>query len=125
MIRHVLETLLADEEDLENILYNTLASLIDTPQTWDKYDHASNLLSPRKFIKFILSPYVAAALISEDFETDFEDAVEILEVSNHYGCLVNNNAPADENVDILVTPTKNPDANEPPRHRKVALVVRH
>ncbi|KAJ7480383.1 hypothetical protein B0H11DRAFT_1915908 [Mycena galericulata] len=106
-----------DEDITSNDLYATLSRLRDTPQPWDLYDETSNLISPRKFSKFILVPHVAAYLIAEDLEITLNDAVEVLENSSEYGRLFNGDLP--EKVDIVLT--ANPESSQPPRHRKSAV----
>ncbi|KAJ7456341.1 hypothetical protein B0H11DRAFT_2321607 [Mycena galericulata] len=106
-----------DEDITSNDLYATLSQLLDTPKPWDLYDETSNLISPRKFSKFILVPHVAAYLIAEDLEITLNDAVEVLENSSEYGRLFNGNLP--EKVDIVLA--VNPESSQPPRHRKSAV----
>ncbi|KAJ7879870.1 hypothetical protein B0H13DRAFT_1892033 [Mycena leptocephala] len=50
--------------DIENDLYEAMAPLVDTPESWDTFDDSSNLLSVRKFTKFVLVPHIATTLIS-------------------------------------------------------------
>ncbi|KAJ7461289.1 hypothetical protein B0H11DRAFT_2312751 [Mycena galericulata] len=106
-----------DQDKLSNDLYATLSQLLDTPKPWDQYDETSNLISPRKFSKFILVPHIAAWLIAEDLEISMNDAVEVLINSNEYGRLFNGDLP--EKVDIVVA--ANPESSHPPRHRKPAV----
>ncbi|KAJ7467302.1 hypothetical protein B0H11DRAFT_2239542 [Mycena galericulata] len=102
---------------MSNDPYTTLSQLLDTTQPWDLYDDTSNLISPRKFSKFILVPHLAACLITEDLEITLNDAVEVLENSNEYSRLFNGDLP--EKVDIVVA--ANPESSQPPRHRKPAF----
>ncbi|KAJ7097631.1 hypothetical protein C8R44DRAFT_811825 [Mycena epipterygia] len=81
---------------------------MDTPQEWDTYDDSSNLISPKQFTKYVLIPHVATALISEDLEISFEDALKVLDASADYGCHANADLP--EDLDIVVTP---PPKQEP------------
>ncbi|KAJ7720655.1 hypothetical protein B0H16DRAFT_1792704 [Mycena metata] len=103
-----------DEDSIENCLFATLSGLIDTPNNWDEYDDDSNLISPNKFMKFILIPHVAASLIAEDLEIELREAVDILELSEQYGFLFNADPPP--KVDIAVSPVYAQQA--PPRLRK-------
>ncbi|KAJ7508163.1 hypothetical protein B0H11DRAFT_1902479 [Mycena galericulata] len=88
-----------DDDDVANTLYDTLSQLADEPKSWDAFDDSSNLISPAKFLEFILVPHVAASLISEDLEISLR---------------VNGDEP--QKVDIVV-PVRNV-ASQPPRHRK-------
>lgn len=103
-----------DEDSIENCLFATLSGLIDTPNNWDEYDDDSNLISPNKFMKFILIPHVAASLIAEDLEIELREAVDILELSEQYGLLFNTDPPP--KVNIAVSPVYAQQA--PPRLRK-------
>ncbi|KAJ7442918.1 hypothetical protein B0H11DRAFT_2291927 [Mycena galericulata] len=119
VIESTLQALLKndDQDKMSNDLYATLSQLLDTPKLWDQYDETSNLISPRKFSKFILVPHIAAWLIAEDLEISMNNAVEVLENSNKYGRLFNGDLP--EKVDIVVA--VNPESSQPPRHRKPAV----
>ncbi|KAJ7045033.1 hypothetical protein C8F04DRAFT_1067474, partial [Mycena alexandri] len=112
-LKHIEQEVDEDEDCIENRLFATISSLIDTPNNWDEYDDESNLISPTKFTKFILIPHVAASLIAEDLEIELYEAVNILQLSQQYGLLFNADAP--EKVDIL-SPIHSPQA--PPRLRK-------
>ena len=97
-----------------------MSPLIDTPEDWDEFDEASNLISVKHFSEFILIPHLAASLIAKDLGIDLTEAIEVLDMSYEYGSLVNANS--DEKVNVFVTPSKaNP--SEPPRHRKISLIV--
>lgn len=103
-----------DEDDEENMLYTTLSQLVDQPKPWDTFDDASNLISLKKFTKFILVSHIAASLISEDLEISLHDAVEVLIDSRNVGLIFQPDS--GDNVDIIVTATNYP--TQPPRHRK-------
>ena len=123
IIRDTLKELLVSE-DVDFDLYEAMSPLIDTPEDWDEFDEASNLISVKHFSEFILIPHLAASLIAEDLGIDLTEAIEVLDTSYEYGSLVNanSNANSDEKVNILVTPSK-PNPSEPPRHRKISLIV--
>ncbi|KAJ7779126.1 hypothetical protein B0H16DRAFT_1683340 [Mycena metata] len=118
IIKHALKYIQKEEDEdddsIENCLFATLSGLIDTPNNWHKYDDDSNLISPNKFMKFILIPHVVASLIAEDLEIELREAVDILELSEQYGFLFNADPPP--KVDLVVSPVYAQQA--PPRLRK-------
>ncbi|KAJ7730178.1 hypothetical protein B0H16DRAFT_1733921 [Mycena metata] len=118
IIKHALKDIQKEEDEdddsIENCLFATLSGLIDTPNNWDEYDDDSNLISPNKFMKFILIPHVVASLIAEDLEIELREAVDILELSEQYGFLFNADPPP--KVDLVVSPVYAQQA--PPRLRK-------
>ncbi|KAJ7028052.1 hypothetical protein C8F04DRAFT_1120363 [Mycena alexandri] len=119
-LKHIEQEVDEDEDCIENRLFATISSLIDTPNNWDEYDDESNLISPTKFTKFILIPQVAASLIAEDLEIELHEAVDILQLSQQYGLLFNADAP--KKVDIILSPIHSPQA--PPRlHKQLKLLV--
>ncbi|KAJ7707960.1 hypothetical protein B0H14DRAFT_2646730 [Mycena olivaceomarginata] len=71
-------------------IFQTLSSLVDTPQNWDKRDNVSPLISSQHFIDYILAPHAAASLISEDLEISFSDALIVLDESGDFGDYFNN-----------------------------------
>ncbi|KAJ7465387.1 hypothetical protein B0H11DRAFT_2197791 [Mycena galericulata] len=77
-------------------IYQTTASLINTPHEWDKEDPNSETISPSDFIDYILVPHAATVLIADDLEIDFEAALEVLSASSDFGDLSNLD-PGDQN----------------------------
>ncbi|KAJ7836155.1 hypothetical protein B0H14DRAFT_3460895 [Mycena olivaceomarginata] len=63
----------------------TITNLHDTPAQWDSPDEDFALPSARTFIHYILSPFVAAKLIEDDFEVDFSSALDIMRDSSDFG----------------------------------------
>ncbi|KAJ6574381.1 hypothetical protein B0H19DRAFT_1371471 [Mycena capillaripes] len=111
-----------DNFPLEPDLYATISPLIDKSQNWDEFDDASNLISFKKFTKFILIPAVATNLIAEDLECDLKDALDILEDSRRCGEVLHADQPR-ENIDVYATPQTD-EASAPPRLRKkVSLIL--
>ncbi|KAJ7814269.1 hypothetical protein B0H14DRAFT_3149474 [Mycena olivaceomarginata] len=68
-----------------NQIHQTITNLHDTPAQWDSPDEDFALPSARTFIHYILSPFVAAKLIEDDFEVDFSSALDIMRNSSDFG----------------------------------------
>ncbi|KAJ7874065.1 hypothetical protein B0H14DRAFT_3131124 [Mycena olivaceomarginata] len=68
-----------------NQIHQTITNLHDTPAQWDSPDEDFALPSARTFIHYILSPFVAAKLIEDDFEVDFSSALDIMRDSSDFG----------------------------------------
>ncbi|KAJ7930263.1 hypothetical protein B0H13DRAFT_1858893 [Mycena leptocephala] len=66
-------------------IYQTIANLHGKPEQWDNPDDHFTLLSAHAFIDYILSPFIAASLISEDFEIDLDSAMENMHDSSEFG----------------------------------------
>ncbi|KAJ7448746.1 hypothetical protein FB451DRAFT_1532373 [Mycena latifolia] len=77
-------------------IYQTIASLLNTPRPWDKPDKNSELVFPLTFVDYVLVPYVTASLIAEDLETTFEAAFAILLESSDFGDIFNDIDPSAE-----------------------------
>ncbi|KAJ7469173.1 hypothetical protein FB451DRAFT_1368752 [Mycena latifolia] len=77
-------------------IYQTIASLLNTPRPWNKPDKNSELAFPLNFVDYVLGPYVAASLIAEDLETTFEAAFAILLKSSDFGDIFNDIDPSAE-----------------------------
>ncbi|KAJ7480934.1 hypothetical protein FB451DRAFT_1171510 [Mycena latifolia] len=77
-------------------IYQTVASLLNTPRPWNKPDKNSELAFPLNFVDYVLVPYVAASLIAEDLETTFEAAFAILLESSDFGDIFNDIDPSAE-----------------------------
>ncbi|KAJ7131575.1 hypothetical protein C8R43DRAFT_957070 [Mycena crocata] len=88
----------------EDQIYQTVAPLIDTPQRWDLPNDNEELISPEKFVDYILAPHVAVSLISEDFEVSFHRAFDILKASCDFGDLFNDIPPPIRHADIEPAP---------------------
>ncbi|KAJ7901534.1 hypothetical protein B0H13DRAFT_1882872 [Mycena leptocephala] len=124
VILNALERSFGAEDDFphEPDLYATISPLIDKPQNWDEFDDASNLISFKKFTKFILIPAVATNLIAEDLECDLKDALDILEDSRRCGEVLHADRPR-KKIDVYAIP-KTEEASAPPRLRKkVSLIL--
>ncbi|KAJ7688113.1 hypothetical protein B0H17DRAFT_1135768 [Mycena rosella] len=66
-------------------IFQTVASLIDTPDHWDKPGKHAELISASSFIDHILVPYVATCLIADDLEISFEMALVVKSESSDFG----------------------------------------
>ncbi|KAJ7508040.1 hypothetical protein B0H11DRAFT_1902350 [Mycena galericulata] len=77
----------------------------------------TRLISPRKSLKSILVPHIAAYPLAEDLEIILNDTVEVVENSSKYGTLFNGDPP--EKVDIVLA--ANTESSQPPRYRKSAV----
>jgi hypothetical protein len=75
-------------------IHNTIVTLTDTPQQWDRPGRDGTLLSVAQFIDYILVPFLTTTLISEDLRLNFDDALSVLLKSSDYGDL--------RNTDILI-----------------------
>ncbi|KAJ7841471.1 hypothetical protein B0H14DRAFT_2782691 [Mycena olivaceomarginata] len=75
-------------------IHNTIVTLTDTPQQWDRPGRNGTLLSEAQFIDYILVPFVTTTLIAEDLRLNFDDALSVLLNSSDYGDL--------RNTDILI-----------------------
>ncbi|KAJ7016307.1 hypothetical protein C8F04DRAFT_1346843 [Mycena alexandri] len=103
IINSTIYRMLANEdEQLENDLCNTLSTIIhEDPDKFDDYDSASNLISVKDFVSFIVTPHIASLLISEDHDISIEDATQILEESSDFGDLIQRHDEEDSVIDQL------------------------
>ncbi|KAJ7077176.1 hypothetical protein B0H15DRAFT_805346 [Mycena belliarum] len=75
-----------NEENWSNELYATLNEIVSTDSDdFDRYDENSNLLNLKDFISFVLTPFTAALLISEDRGVSIEEADTIRDTSSKFG----------------------------------------
>ncbi|KAJ7017036.1 hypothetical protein C8F04DRAFT_1267404 [Mycena alexandri] len=73
-------------DDVCNTLCETLNDIvIASGAFFDSYDPTSNLLEIEDFTSFILAPFVAALLIAQDKNVEFEEAVDICDNSCDFG----------------------------------------
>ncbi|KAJ7166234.1 hypothetical protein C8R46DRAFT_1192613 [Mycena filopes] len=87
-----------DDEQLELDLCTTLSAIVDdAPQNFDTFDPASNLIALEDFIPFVLVPFVALLLISEDQDIAIADALKIQKASNTFGNIVH----PDDDDDVI------------------------
>ncbi|KAJ6541384.1 hypothetical protein B0H19DRAFT_315291 [Mycena capillaripes] len=86
VIVSILENFIQDKIAPDQI-YQTIACVHDTPEHWDKADQDFTLMSDPQFIEYVLAPFVAASLISDDFECDLDCAIEIMRASSEFGDL--------------------------------------
>ncbi|KAF7334035.1 hypothetical protein MVEN_02309000 [Mycena venus] len=86
VIMSTLENFIQDRLAPDQI-YQTVACLYDTPEQWDEPDEDFTLMSDVQFLEYILAPFVAASLISDDFECDLLCAIEIMRASSEFGDL--------------------------------------
>ncbi|KAJ7266111.1 hypothetical protein C8J57DRAFT_1619421 [Mycena rebaudengoi] len=93
------------QTDASNTLCETLTSLIDVPQDWDRYDPTSNIIDLDLFIQLVIVPAVATILICQDLKVDEEEAIVVLTESSDFG---------DYFQDMPQPETTQP----PPRHRR-------
>ncbi|KAJ7787072.1 hypothetical protein B0H14DRAFT_2955588, partial [Mycena olivaceomarginata] len=90
-------------------IHNTIVTLTDTPQQWDRPGRNGTLLSEAQFIDYILVPFVTTNLIAEDLRLNFDDALSVLLNSSDYGDL--------RNTDILIRhppPASDPKLSKAP-----------
>ncbi|KAJ7696338.1 hypothetical protein B0H16DRAFT_1903823 [Mycena metata] len=100
-----------EDEQLEIQLCTTLSEIIEKDcNQFDEYDPTSNLLSIKDFVSFILTPYVASLLISEDRDIDLEEAMKVLTDSNDFG--------------VLMQPDNDDDSETDELHRKNILTMK-
>ncbi|KAJ7786983.1 hypothetical protein B0H14DRAFT_3582301 [Mycena olivaceomarginata] len=75
-----------DEQKLGYALYRTLDNIItENYEHFDDYDPDCELISLREFIYFVLTPYAATLLISDDLDLNMEAAANICHQSNIFG----------------------------------------
>ncbi|KAJ6529818.1 hypothetical protein B0H19DRAFT_1193307 [Mycena capillaripes] len=86
VIVSILENFIQDKIAPDQI-YQTIACVHDTPEHWDKADQDFTLMSDPQFIEYVLAPFVAASLISDDFKCDLDCAIEIMRASSEFGDL--------------------------------------
>ncbi|KAJ7699441.1 hypothetical protein B0H14DRAFT_3035796 [Mycena olivaceomarginata] len=90
-------------------IHNTIVTLTDTPQQWDRPGRNGTLLSEAQFVDYILVPFVTTTLIAEDLRLNFDDALSVLLNSSDYGDL--------RNTDILIRhppPASDPKLSKAP-----------
>ncbi|KAJ7044459.1 hypothetical protein C8F04DRAFT_1356929 [Mycena alexandri] len=91
-----------EDEQLETDLCSTRSAIIsEDPDVFDGYDASSNLISIKDFVSFILTPYIASLLISEDQDIDLEEATKVLAQRNDFGDLLqreDDNDPATDTI---------------------------
>ncbi|KAF8127808.1 hypothetical protein K438DRAFT_1888848 [Mycena galopus ATCC 62051] len=128
-----------DEHDLENALFSTMFTIIGDDED-DQFDDLHTLyedsccLCMKDFVDFVLVPFVATFLISQDLPT--QDARFEKDSSTKYGELVNPEDDADEEAshvheenvravrrverarENLLIPVSAIESTAPPRHRK-------
>ncbi|KAJ6516972.1 hypothetical protein DFH09DRAFT_1431140 [Mycena vulgaris] len=73
------------EDVLPNQICETILSLINTPHRWDEPIKQSRLFSTRSFVHYILVPFAAACLISDDLQIDFDAALVVQAHSSEFG----------------------------------------
>ncbi|KAJ7340616.1 hypothetical protein DFH08DRAFT_938526 [Mycena albidolilacea] len=75
-----------DEQKLGYALYGTLDDIItENYERFDDYDPDCELISLREFIYFVLTPYAATLLISDDLDLDMDAAANVRHQSNIFG----------------------------------------
>ncbi|KAJ7833827.1 hypothetical protein B0H14DRAFT_3142479 [Mycena olivaceomarginata] len=80
-----------DEQKLGYALYGTLDDIItENYERFDDYDPDCDLISLREFIYFVLTPYAATLLISDDLDLDMEAAANVRHQSNIFGDVCTN-----------------------------------
>ncbi|KAJ6580499.1 hypothetical protein DFH09DRAFT_1309825 [Mycena vulgaris] len=91
----IIRMLALKEDDLGNRLYETLVTIVkENPDVFDKYDEDSALICIKDFVSFILTPFAATLLISEEKGLSYEDATGERDASNVLGELMQ---PEDDN----------------------------
>ncbi|KAJ7602332.1 hypothetical protein FB45DRAFT_1107473 [Roridomyces roridus] len=125
----VMRILAGNEEDLSNMLCDTVDEIVKNDLTsFDDYDPTSNLISLKDFVSFLLVPFAATLLIAEDQGASMEDAMEIRESSARFGLAMH----PEEDDDVIeelhlanIRATKQPDNPYfalPPRFRKAEVI---
>ncbi|KAJ7028858.1 hypothetical protein C8F04DRAFT_1398724 [Mycena alexandri] len=100
------------EESLSNSLFETLHDIVlVNPRLFDAYDETSNLVDLETFLCFLLTPFTANLLISEDLDIDVTEADDVRNESNDYGEAMH--PEDDEDADV---PPPSPKPN--PKHVK-------
>ncbi|KAJ7017986.1 hypothetical protein C8F04DRAFT_1330363 [Mycena alexandri] len=96
----------------QHSLFETLHDIVlANPRLFDAYDETSNLVDLETFLCFLLTPFTANLLISEDLDIDVTEADDVRNESNDYGEAMH--PEDDEDADV---PPPSPKSN--PKHVK-------
>ncbi|KAF7340819.1 hypothetical protein MSAN_02111200 [Mycena sanguinolenta] len=89
LINSTIARMLSQEENaLGYALYDTLNRLLHHSNNHDQYDRDSELIDINAFTFFILTPFAATILISEDMNVDLDHANDIRDASAEFGEIV-------------------------------------
>ncbi|KAJ6488355.1 hypothetical protein DFH09DRAFT_1339261 [Mycena vulgaris] len=126
----IIRMLALKDDDLGNKLYETLVTIVkENPDVFDKYDEDSALICIKDFFSFILKPFAATLLISEDKGLSYEDAISERNASNVLGELMQSEVDNPVIEDLhranirVMRGHENPFFSQPSRHRKSHLAI--
>ncbi|KAJ7768926.1 hypothetical protein B0H16DRAFT_1452856 [Mycena metata] len=84
IIAATIEHLISTEISVDQI-FQTLASLVDTPHHWDDSDDETKLILETDFVDFILTPHITISLVALELNVPFDEAWTVFQQSDKIG----------------------------------------